>query len=94
MAQQTYPRENKCKRCGAHIGWILGPEGELFALPLCDDCPPRRVWWKAVYVGTDEALNRADELLVEMTNQLSREFPNVEVDMDVDWTEDESAEGD
>lgn len=33
-----YPKEDKCRKCGAHIGWILQPMGELVALGICEDC--------------------------------------------------------
>jgi hypothetical protein len=32
-----YPREDKCRHCGEHIGWILDPVvGEALALGLCE----------------------------------------------------------
>jgi hypothetical protein len=31
-----YPREDKCKHCGTHIGWILHPLAEALALEVCD----------------------------------------------------------
>lgn len=34
--QESYPREDKCKVCGDHIGWILNEIGEAMALGLCD----------------------------------------------------------
>lgn len=35
-----YPQEDVCGACGAHVGWIMVPEGELFRLGLCDDHLP------------------------------------------------------
>jgi hypothetical protein len=32
----VYPREDKCRFCGGHIGWILDPVGEVVALGVCD----------------------------------------------------------
>lgn len=32
----SYPREDKCKYCGAHIGYILNQMGEMMALGVCD----------------------------------------------------------
>ena len=34
----NYPREDVCRKCGAHVGWIVSELGEMFALGLCDDC--------------------------------------------------------
>lgn len=31
-----HPREDKCRFCGVHIGWALGPIGEMLMLGLCD----------------------------------------------------------
>jgi hypothetical protein len=36
----NYPREDKCKVCGAHIGWIMNEAGEPFALETCDEHRP------------------------------------------------------
>ncbi len=39
----SYPKEDVCLRkvdgkvCGQHIGWILDPMGEKFALGICDE---------------------------------------------------------
>ncbi len=40
----TYPREDKCKYCGDHIGWILHPLAEAMALEVCDkpECIKKR----------------------------------------------------
>jgi hypothetical protein len=32
-----YPREDVCRHCGEHIGWIMAPWGEEFALGVCDE---------------------------------------------------------
>jgi hypothetical protein len=31
-----YPKEDKCRYCGEHIGWMLNPIAEGLALGLCD----------------------------------------------------------
>jgi len=31
-----YPREDRCRFCGAHIGWVANELGEMFALGVCD----------------------------------------------------------
>lgn len=35
---RTYPREDTCYKCGAHVGWVVSFVGELFALGVCDGC--------------------------------------------------------
>jgi hypothetical protein len=37
-----YPREDKCRHCGAHIGYILHPMGEFAALGCCDKLECRK----------------------------------------------------
>lgn len=37
---RTYPREDVCYKCGAHVGWVVSFVGEMFALGVCDDCEP------------------------------------------------------
>lgn len=32
----TYRREDVCRHCGEHIGWILDAMGEMLALGCCD----------------------------------------------------------
>lgn len=32
----NYPREDVCRHCGEHIGNIMNPMGEMFALGVCD----------------------------------------------------------
>lgn len=34
--RKRYPREDKCRVCGAHIGFILHPIAEALALFVCD----------------------------------------------------------
>jgi ribosomal protein L40E len=36
-----YPKENVCRKCGAHIGWIMSPDGDAMALGVCDHCAAR-----------------------------------------------------
>jgi len=31
-----YPYEDKCRYCGAHLGWVTCLIGEAFALDLCE----------------------------------------------------------
>jgi len=31
-----YPKEDKCRHCGKHLGWIMSPMGEMVALGLCE----------------------------------------------------------
>jgi len=31
-----YPKEDKCRICGVHLGWMLSPVGEAFGLGLCE----------------------------------------------------------
>jgi hypothetical protein len=31
-----YPREDKCKICSVHLGWIMNEMGEMVALGLCE----------------------------------------------------------
>ena len=38
LDEPVYPREDRCRHCGAHIGTILSPAGETFALGICGDC--------------------------------------------------------
>jgi hypothetical protein len=33
-----YPKEDNCRKCGAHIGWIMTEFGEAVALGICDEC--------------------------------------------------------
>jgi hypothetical protein len=33
---QVYPKEDKCRHCGMHIGWILHPMAEALALGVCE----------------------------------------------------------
>lgn len=35
----TYPDEDVCEICGAHVGWILNPDGEGMRLGRCDAHP-------------------------------------------------------
>lgn len=37
-AKGDYPREDVCRCCAAHIGWVLAPIGEIVALGVCEDC--------------------------------------------------------
>jgi hypothetical protein len=32
----AYRREDKCRHCGEHLGWIMDPIGEMLALGCCD----------------------------------------------------------
>jgi len=34
--EDAYPKEDKCRHCGAHIGWMLHPMAEMLALGVCD----------------------------------------------------------
>jgi hypothetical protein len=34
--EDVYPKEDKCRHCGAHIGWMLDPMAEMLALGVCD----------------------------------------------------------
>lgn len=34
--KDAYPKEDKCRYCGAHIGWMLHPVAEMLALGVCD----------------------------------------------------------
>ena len=40
----TYPREDVCAACGEHLGWVMVPEAEMFALGVCERC--REAAWK------------------------------------------------
>jgi hypothetical protein len=42
------PREDKCRHCGEHIGWILDLVGEVVALGVCDkeECRKREEFRK------------------------------------------------
>lgn len=33
-----YPKEDVCRHCGTHIGWIMSPNGDAMALGICDRC--------------------------------------------------------
>jgi hypothetical protein len=33
-----YPREDKCRSCGAHVGWVMREEGDAMALDECEHC--------------------------------------------------------
>jgi hypothetical protein len=46
-----YPREDKCRHCGAHIGYILHPMGEFAALGCCDKLECRKKEMEAKDVG-------------------------------------------
>lgn len=30
------PKEDKCRYCGQHLGWAIGPIGEALMLELCE----------------------------------------------------------
>ena len=32
----NYPKEDKCRHCGQHLGWMLDPIGEMLGLGLCN----------------------------------------------------------
>lgn len=34
--KDEYPKEDTCRVCGVHIGWILHPLAEALALRLCE----------------------------------------------------------
>jgi ribosomal protein L40E len=36
-----YPRRDTCRRCGAHLGWVMSPRGEALAIGVCDRCAAR-----------------------------------------------------
>lgn len=34
--EDKYPKEDKCRYCGEHVGWIMHPMAEALALGCCD----------------------------------------------------------
>jgi hypothetical protein len=34
--EDAYPKEDVCRYCGAHVGWMLHPVAEMLALGVCD----------------------------------------------------------
>lgn len=35
--KNEYPKEDKCRICGVHLGWMLSSIGEAISLGLCED---------------------------------------------------------
>jgi hypothetical protein len=46
-----YRREDVCRHCGEHIGWILHPFGEFAALGCCDKLECRKKEMEKTDVG-------------------------------------------